>query len=65
LEVNRVSDEIKVSNSQAASDYTPVFSRPVDHLRKSKVEARQARRNMFRDKLEGQKSVSKMSNSML
>ncbi len=44
-------EEIKVSGMSDNQTSTPVFSRPVDQLRKSKVEARQAKRNMFRDKL--------------
>ncbi len=49
-------EEIKVSGlSDNQTSATPIFSRPVDQLRKSKVEARQAKRNMFRDKLEKQK----------
>ncbi len=48
-------EEMKVSGMSDKQSSTPVFSRPVDQLRKSKVEARQAKRNMFRDRLEKQK----------
>lgn len=50
-------EELLVSDARKEADQVPSFSRPVDALRKSKVEARQYKRDQFRKKITDQKQL--------